>query len=210
MVRPGRGDFPRATGCGTLTGMWQDLLTVGIPVPEKIIRTIAVYFVVAVLLRLAGKRDLAQLNTFDLVVMLLLSNVVQNAVIGDDNSLAGGVIGAATLVATNAVMVRASVRYPWVTRWFEGKPDTLVKNGKYLDDRLRKLGLRRADVSQAIRNQGARSVQDVSKAIMEPGGTVVVQLRPKEQTATKADVEMLLDEIRTLRARLDESPPAGR
>ncbi|MFI6865260.1 DUF421 domain-containing protein [Nocardia sp. NPDC050406] len=188
--------------------MLHDLLTVGTGVPQKIIRTIVVYFAVAALLRLAGKRDLAQLNTFDLVVMLLLSNVVQNAVIGDDDSLAGGLIGAATLVATNAVVVRASVKYPWVARWFEGKPDTLVSNGKYDDERLWKLGLRRADVAQALRTQGARSVKDVSKAVMEPGGTVVVQLRPKEQTATKTDVEMLLAEIRNLEARLDRSPPA--
>ncbi|NNH70772.1 DUF421 domain-containing protein [Nocardia uniformis] len=183
--------------------MWQDLLMPGTEVPEKIIRTIAVYFAVALLLRVAGKRDLAQLNTFDLVVMLLLSNVVQNAVIGDDNSLAGGLIGAVTLVATNAVVVRASVKYPGLSRVFEGKPDTLIKNGEYLDNRLWKLGLRRADIGQAIRNQGARSVKDVAEATMEPGGTVLVQLRDKDRTATKADIDRLLAEIRKLEARLD-------
>ena len=70
--------------------MWNDLLSLGVSAPEKILRTVVIYLVLAVLLRLAGKRDLAQLNSFDLVVMLLLSNVVQNAVIGPDNSLLGG------------------------------------------------------------------------------------------------------------------------
>ncbi len=83
-----------------------DLWTSGEPLAEKVIRTVAVYLGVLLLLRLAGKRDLAQLNTSDLVVLLLLSNVVQNAVIGDDNSLVGGLVGAVALVAVNSVIVR--------------------------------------------------------------------------------------------------------
>src|SRR5947209_20581129 len=99
-----------------------DLWHVQIPVLEKIIRTVAVYGGLAVLLRLAGKRDLAQLNTFDLVVVLLLSNVVQNAIIGNDNSLVGGLIGAAVLVLVNAAVVRASVSSETLARAFEGRP----------------------------------------------------------------------------------------
>ncbi|HUS62294.1 MAG TPA: hypothetical protein VMY34_08860, partial [Acidimicrobiales bacterium] len=83
-----------------------DLFTIGIPILEKVLRTVAIYGGVLALLRIGGKRDLAQLNSFDLVVLLLLSNVVQNAVIGDDTSLLGGLIGAATLVAVNALVVR--------------------------------------------------------------------------------------------------------
>ncbi|MEP6814563.1 MAG: hypothetical protein ABI873_03305 [Marmoricola sp.] len=89
--------------------MWTDLTDLGVSAPDKILRTVLVYLVLAVLLRLAGKRDLAQLNSFDLVVMLLLSNVVQNAVIGPDNSLTRGILGAVVLVAFNAVLVRVSV-----------------------------------------------------------------------------------------------------
>src|SRR5437763_7052349 len=106
--------------------MSHDLFSVGIPLAEKVIRTVGVYLAIAVLLRLAGKRDLAQLNTFDLVVMLLLSNVVQNAIIGPDNSLVGGVIGAAILVAVNAVVVRSAAASPRLERVFEGTPTVLI------------------------------------------------------------------------------------
>ena len=88
----------------------QDLFAIQIPVAEKLIRTVAVYGGIAILLRVAGKPDLAQLSTFDLVVMLLLSNVVQNAIIGADNSLSGGLLGAVVLVAANAVWVRVVAR----------------------------------------------------------------------------------------------------
>src|SRR5713101_5939174 len=86
--------------------IWHDLFALGIPVVEKIIRPILVYIFLIVGLRLAGKRELAQLNTFDLVVLLTISNTVQNAIIGDDNSLSGGVIGAATLLIVNYIVVR--------------------------------------------------------------------------------------------------------
>src|SRR5437762_9563421 len=94
-----------------MSDMWHDLTHLGISVPDKILRTLAVYLALIVLLRLAGKRDLAQLNSFDLIVVLLLSNVVQNAVIGPDNSLLGGLIGATVLIAANAFLVH--VVRPW-------------------------------------------------------------------------------------------------
>src|SRR6266511_5215762 len=99
-----------------------DLWTLGVPVAEKVVRTVLVYGGLAVLLRVAGKRNLAQLNSFDLVVVLLLSNVVQNAIIGPDDSLTGGLLGAAVLVAVNASVVRGVARAPRLSRWFEGSP----------------------------------------------------------------------------------------
>src|SRR3954452_21897784 len=110
--------------------MSHDLLNAGIPLTEKVIRTVAVYGTIAILLRLAGKRELAQLNTFDLVVMLLLSNVVQNAIIGNDDSLTGDLIGAAILVALNAVVVRVTVRSRKGEQVFEGTDTVLVEDGK--------------------------------------------------------------------------------
>src|SRR5690242_2293565 len=118
---------------------------------EKTIRTVAVYVALAALLRVAGKRDLAQLNTFDLVVMLLLSNVVQNAVIGNDNSLLGGLFGAAVLVAVNAVVVRLMVTSPRGVRLFEGTDSVLVEDGHYLMSKLHREGLREADLDVALR-----------------------------------------------------------
>ena len=158
---------------------------------EKTIRTVAVYAAIAVLLRVAGKRDLAQLNTFDLVVMLLLSNVVQNAVIGNDTSLVGGLYGAALLVAVNAVVVRVVAANRTLERVFEGTPTVLVEDGKYVNKALKREGLRRSDVDAAIRRQGANDETELEKATLDVGGTVVVDLKVEAQPATKADVAAL-------------------
>src|SRR3954466_1187440 len=112
-----------------------DLLYPGIPVLEKIIRTIIVYAFLLVGLRLAGKRELTQLNPFDLVVLLLLANTVQNAIIGNDNSLLGGLLGAATLLLLNWLVVRGLYRYGKLDA-VEGKPDMLIRNGRLLRHHL--------------------------------------------------------------------------
>jgi uncharacterized membrane protein YcaP (DUF421 family) len=169
---------------------------------EKTIRTVVVYAALALLLRVAGKRDLAQLNTFDLVVMLLLSNVVQNAVIGNDNSLVGGIFAAAVLVGVNAVVVRAAVADPKAERLFEGTPTLLVDDGNYVDSALKREGLRRADVDAAIRRQGANDETEVEKATIGTGGALVVQLKAEAQAATKADVASLAAAIERLESRL--------
>src|SRR5256885_13582348 len=104
------------------------LLTPDIPFVEKIVRTAIVYVFLLVGLRLAGKRELTQLNPFDLVVLLLLSNTVQNAIIGEDNSLAGGILGAATLLVLNGVLVRLLFRWGKLDT-IEGRPDVLIRNG---------------------------------------------------------------------------------
>jgi len=122
--------------------MWNDLTNLGVSAPEKIVRTIVIYLVLAVLLRLAGKRDLAQLNSFDLVVMLLLSNVVQNAVIGQDDSLLGGIIGAVVLVSFNSAVVRASLTSEGVHRLMEGTSTVLARHGVWDQRALRREGLR--------------------------------------------------------------------
>ena len=111
--------------------MWNDLMHLQISLPDKIVRTVAVYLLLAVILRLVGKRDLAQLNAFDLVVMLLLSNVVQNAVIGPDNSLLGGAIGAVVLIAVNAAVVRLVRRSDRLARVMEGTATVLARDGRW-------------------------------------------------------------------------------
>ena len=176
--------------------MWHDLMHVQIPLADKILRTVAVYAVLAAILRLVGKRDLAQLNAFDLVVMLLLSNVVQNAIIGPDNSLLGGVIGAVVLVAVNALVVRAMRRSDRVARLLEGTSTVLARDGHWDDAALRDEGLRRADIEAALRRQNANRVEEVEQISIEPGGAIVVTLQPDEESATVAD-------IRRLEAKLD-------
>jgi uncharacterized membrane protein YcaP (DUF421 family) len=167
----------------------------------KILRTAAVYFAIVVLLRIFGKRELAQLNSFDLVVLLLLSNVVQNAIIGPDSSLAGGLLGAATLLFLNMIVVRVSKRWPWLDHLFEGKQNTIVTDGKYDERELMRLGLRHGDVETAIRRQGAGSIREVKRASIEPGGAIVVQLNDADENATRGDLERLESKLDRLIAK---------
>lgn len=180
-----------------------DLFHMQIPVIEKVLRTVLVYGGIAVLLRVAGKRELANLNSFDLVVIMLLSNVVQNAIIGSDNSLSGGLLGAAVLVAVNAVVVRLARRYPAIDRAFEGTPTVLVRDGAIQQQGLKQLGLRPADVAGAVRRQGAADVSEIQQAVLAPGGSIVVTLKPEAQDVTNADLRTAHAEIVTdLSARL--------
>jgi len=114
-----------------------EIWALGVPAGEKVVRTVVVYAALALLLRVAGKRNLAQLNSFDLVVVLLLSNVVQNALIGPDDSLTGGLLAAVVLLATNALVVRVVSRSGRAVRLFEGEDVPLVRNGHFIDRSLR-------------------------------------------------------------------------
>ena len=181
--------------------MWDNLMHLDLSVWEKVIRTVAVYVALAVLIRLAGKRDLAQLNAFDLVVVLLLSNVVQNAVIGADNTLLGGLIGATVLIAVNAGVVRLARTQDGMSRLLEGTSTTLAFNGQWDNDALRKEGLRRADVDAALRRQNANSVEETQRVSIEPGGAIIATLREDLQTATRADVERLEAKLDALLAK---------
>src|SRR6185312_13073599 len=117
---------------------FHDMFALGLPVVEKILRPIVVYVFLIVGLRLAGKRELAQLNPFDLVVLLTLSNTVQNAIIGDDNSVTGGVIGAGTLLLINYLVVKFLFDHENLERLVEGEPDTIIENGVVLESCLRR------------------------------------------------------------------------
>lgn len=167
------------------------LVTVGVPLSEKVFRTVVVYLVLLVLLRLFGRRTAAQLNAFDLVVLLLLSNVVQNAVIGPDNSLLGGVIGAAVLVAVNEAVVRTFRRSRPIDRALEGSQTRLVEHGAFCSEELRRLGIRQSDLEVALRRQGAEHVGKVETVELYPSGAMVVNLQPEAHDASLGDVERL-------------------
>jgi uncharacterized membrane protein YcaP (DUF421 family) len=179
-----------------------DLFIMGIPVAEKGIRTVAVYAGLLLLLRLAGKRELAQLNSFDFVVLLLLSNVVQNAVIGEDNSLLGGLLGACVLVGINAVIVRVTRHSDVATRVLEGDATTLVRDGKLDEEAVRRLGLRQENVIAMVRRQGANTIDEVAEATLMPGGTIAVRLREPDENATKADIRRLEEKLDAALAQL--------
>src|SRR5438067_1265727 len=183
----------------------KDLFQIGVPILEKAIRTFAVYGGIVVRLRVGGKRDLAQLNSFDLVVLLLLSNVVQNAVIGNDKSLVGGLLGALMLLAVNAAIVRFVRRDHRLVWMFEGGSTLLVRDGRFIDANIRRLGLRPEDVETAVRRQGANTIGEVADATLGPGGAIVVKLRPEAENATRSDIERVETKLDALAARLDAS-----
>jgi uncharacterized membrane protein YcaP (DUF421 family) len=146
---------------------------------EKTIRTVVVYLGLLFLLRLGGKRQLAQLNTFDLVVLLLLSNVVQNAVIGEDNSLVGGLVGAAILIAVNWLVVRATFLHSFFTRLLQGTPTTLVEKGELDEQALRRELITTAELTAALRRQGTDGLGDVDEVVLEPEGSLSVTPKPQ-------------------------------
>jgi uncharacterized membrane protein YcaP (DUF421 family) len=168
-----------------------------------------VYGVLLFLLRLGGKRTAAQLNTFDLVVLLLVSNVVQNAIIGPDNSAIGGLIGAFVLVGANDLVVRFVRRNDFIDKAMEGTETRLVQHGAFLDREMRRLGIRTADLEVALRRQGAEHVRQVEQADLHPSGAIVVNLRPEAHGASSEDIARLEGKLDELMARVDRLAPAG-
>ncbi len=175
--------------------MWSDMFNLGLPVLEKILRPCIIYAVVIVGLRLAGKRELAQLNPFDLVVLLTISNTVQNAIIGDDTSVTGGIIGAATLLALNHVVVRFLFGHRRLGELVEGKPDVLIEGGRLRPQALKGEVISLEDLEAAAHKQGFASLDEVERAVIEPGGGI--SFFRKEMEPDAARHQQLL-------ARLDE------
>lgn len=187
-------------------GMIHDLLGMGISPVEKVVRTIAVYVGILLIIRLAGKRLMAQMNSLDLVVVLLLSNIVQNAVIGDDNSLAGGLLGAVVLVVVNSLLDHLAQRGPGFDRLFNGQSTEVVRDGRVDEDALARLGMTRQELRNALQQQGVEEVADVARAHMEPGGTLTVTIRPGSRSASIDDLRRAVEE---LTARIEASGPRG-
>ena len=172
------------------------MFVLGLPVTEKILRPVIVYLFLVIGLRLAGKRELAQLNPFDLVVLLTLSNAVQNAIIGDDNTITGGVIGAATLLVVNHFVVRYSYGHDRIERLVEGDPDVLIDNGVVQFDRLKEELITLPELQSAAHKQGFSSLDEVDRAILEPGGTIAFfAKRPTPEASRHDELLARLDRI---------------
>ena len=158
-----------------LTPVIDNMFHLPIPILEKLLRPIIVYLVLVLLLRLFGKRELAQLNPFDLVVLLSLSNTVQNAIIGDDNSVTGGVIGAFSLLAINWLVVRVLFRSPRLTRALEGRAVVLVRDGHIERKALERESLTREELVEVLHRQGFQHIHDVHLCELEPNGSFYVE-----------------------------------
>lgn len=176
--------------------IWTDILTPGVPLIDKALRTIAVYIFLLVGLRLAGKRELGQLNPFDLVVLLVLSNTVQNAIIGNDNSLLGGLFGATLLLVLNYAVVRFLFLHPRLDRLAEGREVILIKDGKLVERRMRRELITRSELASAARKQGIDDLATVDCARLEVGGTLTfVTKHPSSEEGWRELVTQRMDRL---------------
>ena len=173
-----------------------DMFRLGVPLAEKLLRPAIVYAFLVVFLRIFGKRELAQLNPFDLVVLLSLSNTVQNAIIGDDNSVSGGVIGAFALLAVNYVVVRFLFRHRRLDQILEGTPTVLVERGKVLPEALAKELMTVSELLTVAHRQGFGSLDEIDRCVLEPGGTFYMQGRvPAREERRHGELMARLDQL---------------
>ena len=175
---------------------WTDMFWLGIPVLEKVLRSCLIYIFMVVGLRLFGKRELAQTNTFDLIVLLTLSNTLQNAIIGDDTSLTGGVIGAISLLVCNYLVVRFLFRRAKLDRFLEGTPVLLIKDGKVQQRNLDHELITLSELTAAAHKQGLRNLEDVDRGLLETGGSITFTAKdPSPMQTHYEDLVKRLDEI---------------
>jgi uncharacterized membrane protein YcaP (DUF421 family) len=187
-----------------------DMFHMPLSITEKILRPVIVYLFLVVFLRLFGKRELAQLNPFDLVVLLSLSNTVQNAMIGDDNSVSGGLIGAFALLAINWVLAWALFRSPKITAQLEGSPTTLIRDGVVDEAALKSQTLTHEDLISVLNRNGFNDPAEIQHCILEPNGTFFVKgITPSSDEVERRQMLTLLHdlttEVKTLRSLLRPS-----
>lgn len=177
---------------------------------EKVIRPLLIYFVMVFLLRVFGKRELAQLNPIDFVLLLLISEAVQNSIIGDDTSVSGGVIGVVTLLAVNYLMAFIKFRSQPIERLVEGSPVTLIENGKVNKDALKKEMMTEDDLEVIAHEEGLDKADEIEKLTLDPNGTFLVDAkgdikdaRFKREVLEKID--KLTEQLKDLQNSLKES-----
>jgi uncharacterized membrane protein YcaP (DUF421 family) len=163
-----------------------------------VLRTALVYIVILFLVRLFGKRGLATMNLFDLVLALLIAGVVENAIIGDDTSVAGSVVSAVTLLGVNRAVNLLVDTSPLAARILEGKPTTVIEAGQVVPGAMRKLGLRTSELDHAIRSQNGDDISEIETGKLTPSGQLVLTLKDDEQSSTKADVAALTRHLRRI------------
>ena len=191
--------------------IWKDMFVLAVPILEKILRPIVIYAFLIISLRLSGKRELVQLNPFDLVVLLTLSNTVQNAIIGDDNTVTGGIIGATSLLLVNYLVVRFLYGHRKLDQFVEGRADVLIEDGKVRTGSLKRELITIAQLEAAARKQGFESIHEVQQCVLEPGGTITfIGKKPGTEESRHRE---LMDRMETMMAEIakirGEQPPAN-
>jgi uncharacterized membrane protein YcaP (DUF421 family) len=182
--------------------IWSHLFVLTLPVLEKILRPILVYAFLVVGLRLAGKRELGSLNPFDLVVLLTISNTVQNAIIGNDNSLLGGVIGASTLLVVNHLVVRFVHRNKKIEDLVEGKEARLITRGHVQFRTLEEENIDITELEIAAHKQGYQGINEIDEAILETDGGISFIAR--EQSPTEKRQNDVIARIMELESKIDQ------
>jgi uncharacterized membrane protein YcaP (DUF421 family) len=151
------------------------MLWPSISVAEKIIRPVIVYIFLVVGLRVFGKREMAQLNPFDFVVLISLSNTVQNAIIGEDNSVTGGLIGALSLLTANYIVVRFLFGHRRLDQIIQGQPTVLIENGKIIPSELARELITESELMTVLHRQSFASLDEVERCVLEPGGSFAIE-----------------------------------
>jgi uncharacterized membrane protein YcaP (DUF421 family) len=186
--------------CGMNAQLFHNMFAMSLPLAEKVLRPVIVYVFLIAGLRLAGKRELAQLNPFDLVVLLTLSNTVQNAIIGEDNSVTGGLIGAATLLVVNYLVVRFLYSHEKLDAAIEGGSDVLIEHGIVRMDRLHQELITINELESAAHKQGFASLDEIERATLEPGGSICFFAKKPSPEVARHDE--IMEELRKISARL--------
>ena len=148
--------------------------TLGHPLLDIAVRCAVIYLTLLVGLRLMGKRQVGQLTPFDLLLLLLLSNAVQNAMVGPDTSLVGGLVAAASLFGLNAIVARVARSSGGAAKILEGSPTLLIRDGDFLESHLTREGISRSDILRALREHGVDDPATVRSAILEVDGSISV------------------------------------
>ena len=167
------------------------MMSLAIPAWQVALRTAVVYLVILGGLRLAGKREIGQITVFDLVVLLLIANAVQNAMVGPDTSLVGGVLAALVLLLVNGAVARLRLRWRRLRYLLEGSPTLLILHGEIIADHLRQEGLDQETLEAALREHGVLEFKDVEMAVLETDGSISVVPAGQETKRVKRPVKFL-------------------
>jgi len=187
--------------------LWSDMFVPGLPVIDKILRAIIVYAFLVVALKLAGRRELAQLNTFDLVVLLMIANTVQNATIGNDNSITGGLIGVTALLVVNYLVVRFVYVHKKAPGLKEDAGEVLIEKGRIQEAPLKKEMITLSELKEAANRQGFESLEEVERAVLNPDGTFAF-IGKKKPEAAGGEYHEILNRLDRLQEQMGKLRPA--